>query len=138
MLDLEGFKRVNDEYSHSVGDETLRVVAQAISDTVRKDELVARRGGDEFAIVTSATDQEDIQTLIRRVSHNVSDARVDLLPGVRSGVTVGYATNVEGDTVGRLLARADRELNDAKAARKDRALVLAPAQAQRPRRRTRG
>ncbi|MGH2958949.1 MAG: hypothetical protein ACRDKE_05045, partial [Solirubrobacterales bacterium] len=53
--------------------------------------------------------------LIRRVSHNVSDARVDLLPGVRSGVTVGYATNVEDDTVGRLLARADRELNDAKA-----------------------
>ena len=37
------------------------------------------------------------------------------LPGVRSGVTVGYATNIEGDTVGRLLARADRELNDAKA-----------------------
>jgi diguanylate cyclase (GGDEF)-like protein len=115
MLDLEGFKRVNDEYSHSVGDETLRVVAQAISDTVRKDELVARRGGDEFAIVTSATDPEDIQTLIRRVSHNVSDARVDLLPGVRSGVTVGYASNAEDDTVGRLLARADRELNDAKA-----------------------
>jgi diguanylate cyclase (GGDEF)-like protein len=115
MLDLESFKRVNDEYSHSVGDETLRVVAQAISDTVRKDELVARRGGDEFAIVTSATDQEDIQSLIRRVSHNVSDARVDLLPGVRSGVTVGYATNVEDDTVGKLLARADRELNDAKA-----------------------
>jgi diguanylate cyclase (GGDEF)-like protein len=115
MLDLESFKRVNDEYSHSVGDETLRVVAQAISDTVRKDELVARRGGDEFAIVTSATDPEDIQTLIRRVSHNVSDARVDLLPGVRSGVTVGFASNVEDDTVGRLLARADRELNDAKA-----------------------
>lgn len=115
MLDLESFKRVNDEYSHSVGDETLRVVAQAISDTVRKDELVARRGGDEFAIVTSATDEEDILSLIRRVSHNVSDARVDLLPGVRSGVTVGYATNVEDDTVGKLLARADRELNDAKA-----------------------
>lgn len=115
MIDLEGFKRVNDEYSHSVGDETLRVVAQAISDTVRKDELVARRGGDEFAIVTGATDPEDIQTLIRRVSHNVSDARVDLLPGVRSGVTVGYASNNEEDTVGRLLARADRELNDAKA-----------------------
>jgi hypothetical protein len=53
--------------------------------------------------------------LIRRVSHNVSDARVDLVPGVRSGVTVGYATNIEEDTVGRLLARADRELNDAKA-----------------------
>lgn len=114
MLDLEGFKRVNEEYSHSVGDETLRVVARAISDTVRRDELVARRGGDEFAIVTGATDPEDVTTLIRRVSHNVSDARVDLLPGPRSGVTVGYATSLEGDSVGRLLARADRELHDAK------------------------
>lgn len=115
MLDLEGFKRVNDEYSHSVGDETLRVVARAISDTVRRDELVARRGGDEFAIVTTATDPDDINTLIRRVSHNISDARVDMLPGGRSGVTVGVASCVEGDTVGRLLARADHELHDAKA-----------------------
>lgn len=115
MLDLEGFKRVNDEFSHSIGDETLRVVSQAISDTIRRDELVARRGGDEFAVVTGATDPEDIETLIRRISHNVSDARVDLLPSVRSGVTVGYATYAEGDTVGRLLARADRSLHDAKA-----------------------
>lgn len=115
MLDLEGFKRVNDEYSHSVGDETLRVVAHAIADTVRRDELAARRGGDEFAIVTAATDPADLDSLIRRVSHNVSDARVDFLPGERSGVTVGVATNREGDSVGRLLARADRELNEAKA-----------------------
>jgi diguanylate cyclase (GGDEF)-like protein len=115
MLDLESFKRVNDEYSHSVGDETLRVVAQAMIDTVRRDELVARRGGDEFAIVTGATDPEDIHSLIRRVSHNVSDARVDILPAVRSGVTVGFSTSIEGDTVGRLLARADRELHEAKA-----------------------
>ncbi len=114
MLDLEGFKSVNEEYSHSVGDETLRAVARAMSDTVRRDELVVRRGGDEFAIVTRATDPEDVSTLIRRVSHNVSDARVDLLPGPRSGVTVGSASNVEGDSVGRLLARADRALHDAK------------------------
>lgn len=115
MLDLEGFKRVNDQYSHSVGDQTLRVVARAIAETVRRDELAARRGGDEFAIVTTATDQEEISTLIRRVSDNVSDARVDLLPQVRSGVTVGFASYREGDTVGQLLARADRELHDAKA-----------------------
>ncbi len=114
MLDLEGFKRVNDQYSHSVGDETLRVVARAISETVRRDELVARRGGDEFAIVTGATDPDVIEALMRRVADNVSDARVDILPQVRSGVTVGYATFREGDTVGQLLARADRELHDAK------------------------
>lgn len=115
MIDLEGFKRVNDQFSHSVGDETLRVVARAIAETVRRDELAARRGGDEFAIVTTATDPEEISSLIRRVSDNISDARVDILPQVRSGVTVGFASYREGDTVGQLLARADRELHDAKA-----------------------
>lgn len=114
MLDLEGFKQVNEEYSHTVGDETLRLVARALVDTVRRDELVARRGGDEFAVVTRATDPEDIETLVRRISHNVSDARIDFLPGVRSGVTFGVAVSRPGDSVGRLLARADHELNEAK------------------------
>ncbi|MGH2905405.1 MAG: GGDEF domain-containing protein [Solirubrobacterales bacterium] len=118
MLDLEGFKRVNDQYSHSVGDETLRVVAKAMADSVRRDEMVARRGGDEFAIVTETTDEEELETLIRRISHHVSDVRIDMLPDVRSGVTSGYATFREGDTVGQLLARADRKLHEAKAAAK--------------------
>lgn len=116
MLDLEGFKRVNDQYSHSVGDQTLRVVAKAMSDAARRDELVARRGGDEFAIVTESTDPDEIESLIRRVTHRVSDARIDMLPDVRSGVTSGYATFREGDTVGQLLARADRKMHEAKAA----------------------
>ena len=54
--------------------------------------------------------------MIRRVSHRVSDARIDMLPDVRSGVTSGYATFREGDTVGQLLARADRKMHEAKAA----------------------
>lgn len=115
MIDLEGFKRVNDQYSHSVGDQTLRVVAQAIQETVRRDELVARRGGDEFAIVTGATNPDDLAAMARRISDSVSDARVDLLPQVRSGITVGYASFRAGDTPGQLLARADQELHDAKA-----------------------
>jgi diguanylate cyclase (GGDEF)-like protein len=118
MLDLEDFKRVNDQFSHSIGDETLRAVAQAIKDTVRRDELVARRGGDEFAIVTQATSDEDIQSLVRRVGDAISDARVDMLPQVRSGTTFGWASYEEGDSVGQILARADRELHEAKARQK--------------------
>lgn len=118
MLDLEDFKRVNDQFSHSIGDETLRNVARAIEETVRRDELVARRGGDEFAIVTQATSDEEIATLVRRVGDAISDVRVDMLPQVRSGSTFGWATYQEGDSVGQILARADRELHEAKARQK--------------------
>lgn len=118
MLDLEDFKRVNDQFSHSIGDETLRIVANAIEQTVRRDELVARRGGDEFAIVTQATSDEEITSLVRRVGDAISDARVDMLPQVRSGTTFGWASYEEGDSVGQILARADRSLHEAKARQK--------------------
>lgn len=115
MLDLDGFKRVNDHYSHSTGDATLRAVAESLLTSVRRDEMVARRGGDEFAIVTESQDEDEIAALIERVSTGVSTTRAELLPDMPTGVTAGYATYREGDTVGQLMARADRRLHEAKA-----------------------
>ncbi|MFY9263958.1 MAG: GGDEF domain-containing protein [Solirubrobacterales bacterium] len=116
MLDLEGFKKVNDHYSHSTGDQTLREVADALVATVRRDELVARRGGDEFAVVTDAGDPDEIEAMIQRITDAVSERRFELLPDMPTGITAGSATFREGDTVGKLLARADRSLHEAKAA----------------------
>lgn len=118
MLDLDGFKRVNDQHSHSVGDQTLRAVARTMADTVRRSELVARRGGDEFAIVSEAHDPEEIETLIERISEAVATTREALLPDMPAGVTAGYSVYQEGDSVGQLLSRADNELHSAKAAAK--------------------
>ncbi|MBJ7347955.1 MAG: GGDEF domain-containing protein, partial [Thermoleophilaceae bacterium] len=64
MIDLDGFKTVNDRYSHSTGDQTLRAVARAMRRVVREDEMVARRGGDEFTIATEAASQADVAALI--------------------------------------------------------------------------
>ncbi|MBI5310051.1 MAG: GGDEF domain-containing protein [Actinobacteria bacterium] len=116
MLDLEGFKRVNDQYSHSVGDQTLRAVAAAMMTTARRSELVARRGGDEFAIVTDTADPVQIEALIERLATAIADARYAMLPDAPTGVTAGWAAYEEGDDIGRLLSRADHALNEAKAA----------------------
>jgi diguanylate cyclase (GGDEF)-like protein len=116
MIDLQGFKRVNDQHSHSVGDEMLRVAARALAESVRRDELVARRGGDEFTIVSDLSDERHIDALIDRLARAVARAREQLIPDSPSGVTVGYATYREGDSVGTLLARADHALNECKAA----------------------
>lgn len=115
MLDLEGFKRVNDQHSHSVGDQTLRAVAKAMAATVRRNEMLARRGGDEFAIVTDTDDPDAVAAMISRLGVAISDARHQLLPDCATGVTAGWAAYQEGDDIGHLLARADHALNDAKA-----------------------
>lgn len=115
MLDLEGFKRVNDQYSHTVGDQTLRAVADAMAATVRRNEMVARRGGDEFAVITDTADPDEVASMISRLGAAISDARHAMLPDAATGVTAGWASYEEDDDIGHLMARADHALNDAKA-----------------------
>lgn len=62
MLDIDKFKEINDEHGHSVGDKTLKTVAQIISSTFRSTDYAARIGGDEFAIVLSKCDEDEERT----------------------------------------------------------------------------
>ena len=62
MLDIDKFKEINDEHGHSVGDQTLKTVAQIISSTFRSTDYAARIGGDEFAVVLSKCDEDEEKT----------------------------------------------------------------------------
>lgn len=115
MLDLDEFKQVNDEFSHSTGDAVLVESARAIERVVREDELVARRGGDEFAVVTTVADAIGLEVLIDRIRTGVADARRAICSEVAPTVSVGYATSEPGDDVESLLRRADFSLQRAKA-----------------------
>ena len=66
LVDLDGFKTVNDTYGHMCGDELLRTVACRLEALTRSDELVARIGGDEFAIVLVADDASSIVSAVER------------------------------------------------------------------------
>lgn len=62
MIDIDKFKEINDEHGHSVGDQTLKTVAQIISSTFRSTDYAARIGGDEFAVVLSKCDDDEENT----------------------------------------------------------------------------
>jgi diguanylate cyclase (GGDEF)-like protein len=66
-LDLDDFKRVNDRFGHSTGDQVLRVVAHTIRNYLRKSDVVARLGGDEFAVLLLETDQEYARLVITKI-----------------------------------------------------------------------
>jgi diguanylate cyclase (GGDEF)-like protein len=112
MLDLDGFKLLNDRFGHPAGDDLLREVAAALARVVRDQDTVARVGGDEFCVLAPETDQAGAERLISRVETSVArvTAGADSL-----GASVGAATfPVDGRTPERLLQAADQHLLSAK------------------------
>lgn len=136
MLDIDHFKRINDNWGHAAGDLVLCELAQRIESEVRASDVAARYGGEEFVILLPNTDAASGRTLAERIRRAVSATPFDLPHGNRVSVTVsiGIAGVMprEGDsdfkTVGdALIARADVALYGAKAAGRDRVLFEAAA-----------
>ena len=114
ILDLDGFKSVNDTHGHEAGDAVLQVVAQRIVGAVRQDDLVVRLGGDEFVIVfAGGTDPEGLVRSMRRVVDSVgSPIQLGNLT-----VTVGASAGLATGRPPEVMQEADRALYDAKGTR---------------------
>jgi len=109
MLDLDGFKGINDSLGHSAGDELLRQVADRLMRTTRPSDIVARLGGDEFAVlVADCASVDDAAAIARKI--DVAIATPFRIDGERVGVgvSIGWAlsSGTESDADG-LLAEAD-------------------------------
>jgi diguanylate cyclase (GGDEF)-like protein len=114
MIDLDDFKRVNDEYSYTLGDAVLAASARAMESVVRTNELLARRGGDEFAVIAVGADVASGENLAARIREVVRRERTRLCPDVSPGASVGAVEWVSGETPEKLVRRADAALKAAK------------------------
>jgi diguanylate cyclase (GGDEF)-like protein len=117
MMDLDGFKPINDIYGHAVGDEALAVFAERVSNITRADALLARVGGDEFAIIQAdIASLDDPTRLARRIVVAVSEPIQIAGAALKLGVGIGIAIAPDdGATRDELMRRADRALYRAKA-----------------------
>lgn len=116
LLDLDGFKRINDTFGHPAGDEVLVHFARILRGTARAYSTVARTGGDEFAVFLPHADEAEARSVVDRLL-----ARIELDPPVVEGVTVPVAATVsfavspeDGDDLEELTLVADRRLYQAK------------------------
>lgn len=118
IIDLDNFKEVNDTYGHAAGDEVLRAVGECLARAfIRKSDIVARYGGDEFAVILNDTSAENSTKLIERFLKSVEDVQIPYAPDdSRVSCSAGYTEIHESDTVECLIKRADDALYQAKAA----------------------
>jgi diguanylate cyclase (GGDEF)-like protein len=112
MLDLDGFKSLNDRFGHAAGDDLLRDVASSLTRAMRAQDTVARLGGDEFCVLAPETDDGGTAQLAHRVKQAVGDVSA----GVDSvGASVGVAVfPQDGRTAAELMHAADQRLLDVK------------------------
>jgi diguanylate cyclase len=124
LLDIDNFKRLNDELGHSVGDEALRSLAAVVSRTLRPTDLTARYGGEEFVVLLPDTPVEEGQLILTRLQRSLSGG---LFMHEQKQVFVTFSAGVTGYRLGEriedALERADQALYEAKRTGKNRTCV---------------
>ena len=110
LIDLDDFKRVNDELGHPAGDAFLRRVADALRAEVRPYDQLARYGGDEFVIVLPGTGEEEARAVAERVRDRVRERRPRGADGPIGGCSIGVSVWEAPMSAADLLAAADRGL----------------------------
>ncbi len=120
LVDVDGFKRVNDTHGHQHGDHVLRSIAHALAGALRRGDTLYRIGGDEFAALLAVGDPDEAIEAGLRLRAAVAAAELGVT------VSIGVAVPQEGEPDGAVLDRADRALYRVKDAGRDGVAVAPP------------
>jgi diguanylate cyclase (GGDEF)-like protein len=124
MVDIDRFKLLNDAHGHAVGDEVLRAVAGAIAAAVREDDVPARFGGEEFAVLLRNPHIGEAVEVGERIREAVSSLDLSRFGVASASVSVGVAVATAHDQpIADIIEQADRALYDAKRRGRDRVVA---------------
>ncbi|MBI5290897.1 MAG: GGDEF domain-containing protein [Chloroflexi bacterium] len=121
MIDIDSFKKVNDQHGHPAGDSVLKEMAQEVKDAIANKANAYRYGGEEMAVVLPNFTREEAITTSERIRQAIEKKRVDIGSNkICVTVSIGVGFYVLGESVNQLVKRADAALYQAKTAGKNR------------------
>ena len=123
MLDLDGFKAVNDNYGHKVGDRLLTALGSVIRTELRDYDFLARYAGDEFVALIPDTDKVGVKELCKRIQTAVTEFGIEMVNGdiAKVGVSIGASAYPDsGESFDHLIISADKAMYAEKARRKQK------------------
>jgi diguanylate cyclase (GGDEF)-like protein len=116
LVDLDHFKRINDEWSHSIGDEVLQGFAAVARSTLHAGETIARWGGEEFLILLPTSNHTTAEASLEQLRSQLIDTQISLgAPALRLNFSAGISDHRTDEAIEQTIDRADRGLYQAKA-----------------------
>ena len=115
LVDIDHFKKINDEYGHDIGDQALSSVVNSIKDCIRNTDNIFRWGGEEFLVIVETTDSESAYTVAEKIRKNISKEKY-IFGSIQLNITIstGVAKHKENESFEDLFKRADLALYQAK------------------------
>jgi diguanylate cyclase (GGDEF)-like protein len=121
LIDIDDFKKVNDNYGHVVGDLVLSDMGQILQSVLRQDDAACRYGGEEFSILVQHAKPNQVIQMAEKIRSHVEKHQFDKLPGVT--VSIGCCTYQPDETAKVFINRADLALYEAKRSGKNRVVA---------------
>ena len=125
-LDLDHFKRINDQHGHPIGDQVLRRFSDAVRHSIRSDDLFARVGGEEFVVVARDASPTDALALAERIRREIGQQHILDIAPQKVTVSAGVAAAAGAAEIDTLMQCADEALYEAKRLGRDRVQLWRP------------
>lgn len=127
LIDVDHFKRFNDDFGHNVGDQVLKLLGGVLKERVRENDLAARYGGEELIVVLPAADMNTCAAVAERIRTSIAEAKItrrasgEALPGIT--VSIGVAQFRPGEPASEFIERCDNALYAAKSSGRNRVMT---------------
>ncbi len=125
MLDLDLFKRINDDYGHSAGDDVLQMVSRTFQSALRRNDFVGRWGGEEFLAILRGGNEDELLAVAEKVRAVTAKSELNR-EGALLSVTISIGATMvrKGDNAASIVQRADEALYRSKHEGRDRVTLL--------------